>query len=136
MVSLSSKENEQIFRGLAPLSTFSAKINIAHAFHVFGKKTKRDLNIIKEIRNVFTHASRNIQFSTKELSDLCSYLYYPDNILAALPNPNPEVKAPVSFPHAGDKSDPRSRYGIACQTIGFNLASFDIHNFDSEHRVR
>jgi hypothetical protein len=136
MIELSSTESEQLFRGLAPLSSFSAKINVSYAFRVFGAKTKRELNFIREIRNGFAHAQRSLRFSTKELSELCAALYFPDNILVALPNPNPAFSEPISFPHTASRSDPRSRYEIACQTIALNLDLFDLHGFDSVHRAR
>lgn len=136
MVALSIEETDQLFRGVAPLSSFSAKINVAYALHAFGKKTKRDLHFIREIRNGFAHEPRVLRFSVKEVSDLCSSLYYPDNILVALPNPNQDIKEPISFPHAGSLSNPRSRYEIACQTIVFNLIIFDISDFNYEHRLR
>jgi hypothetical protein len=138
MVTLSSDEYERLFRGPGPLSSLSAKINIAYAFRIFGKRTKRDLHFIREIRNAFAHAPRALLFSTKQLSDLCAALYYPDNILNALPNPNPTIKEPFSFlrPTADLSNNPRLRYEITCQTVSFNLNSFDIHNFNYTHRQR
>jgi hypothetical protein len=66
MVQLTATERDQIFQGLGPLSSFSAKINIAYAVNIFGKMTKRDLHYIREVRNAFAHVGRNLRFSTKK----------------------------------------------------------------------
>ena len=44
-------ELKDLFEGNAPLATFSARINFGHALGLYGKKAKRDLNLVREIRN-------------------------------------------------------------------------------------
>jgi DNA-binding MltR family transcriptional regulator len=46
-----------------PLSTFNSKIIAAYAFGLFDETTRKNLNIIREIRNAFAHSKRLIDFN-------------------------------------------------------------------------
>ena len=65
---------EKIFTGYGPLSTFSAKIDIARALGIYDQKTYNALHKIKKIRNMFAHASTPIEFNQQEIADLCRNL--------------------------------------------------------------
>jgi DNA-binding MltR family transcriptional regulator len=134
MVALTPTEREQIFQGTGPLSSFSAKINIAYAFKIFGKMTKRDLHYIREVRNAFAHISRNLRFSTKEVSDVCAALHTPDNVPGISTNPENE-RIPVSFYPDGDKSNPRTRYEIACRLIDLNICGIELFNLGDQRAL-
>jgi Mannitol repressor len=66
----------KLFEGYAPLSTFSAKIDLAFAIGLISKETRQDLHTIRRIRNHFAHRWEDLQFDKQPISDLCS------NILA------------------------------------------------------
>jgi hypothetical protein len=66
-------ELDDLFGPTKPLSSFSAKINIAHAMGLFGPKTKADLDLLRDIRNAFAHARISISFKTPEIAELCDY---------------------------------------------------------------
>jgi DNA-binding MltR family transcriptional regulator len=62
MKPLSKDAQERLLYGTGPLSSFSGKIQIALAFGVIDPVTGDDLNIIRDIRNVFGHASHGVTF--------------------------------------------------------------------------
>src|ERR1019366_4248750 len=69
---LSQEEEDRLFVGLAPLSSFSAKIQLGYAIKIYGSKTRHDLDTIREIRNAFAHVVTSISFDTTEISDRCT----------------------------------------------------------------
>jgi DNA-binding MltR family transcriptional regulator len=75
MVSLSKDEGEALFEYSGPLATLSARINIGYALGLYGKKAKKDLNLVREIRNAFVHAKRHIDFDAPEVVQLCRQFY-------------------------------------------------------------
>lgn len=77
MVALKKTETDELFSGFGPLASFSAQIKIAYALGVIGRKTKRDLDIIRHIRNAFAHGKKRIDFKTKEIAQGCKLLSLP-----------------------------------------------------------
>jgi hypothetical protein len=61
---LTDKEQEEIFFGEGPLSTFSSRIKVAYALNVFGKRTRHDLDALRKIRNDFAHSVEKIEFDS------------------------------------------------------------------------
>jgi len=69
---LKPTDADEIFEGESgPLSTFSARIKMAHALGVFGPKSKKDLERIKAIRNTFAHSRVVVHFSTAAVAEEC-----------------------------------------------------------------
>ncbi len=65
-----SKVRGQVLFGQnGPLSTFSGKIHIAVAFGIITEQTGEELVHLKNIRNVFAHASINVDFTTPEIAE-------------------------------------------------------------------
>jgi hypothetical protein len=93
---LSSDDEDKLFSGYGPLSSFSARIGVAFAFSLIGEKTKYKLNIIREIRNSFAHTGAPLSFGTPEVINVCRLLD-----LSCLPD-DPE------------QTDPRSTYQAVC----------------------
>jgi hypothetical protein len=60
-----------LFDGTGRLSTFSAKIKEALKLKLIDKNTRNDLEVLKEMRNVFAHTAREIRLESKEMSVLC-----------------------------------------------------------------
>jgi len=87
------------FKNNATLGTFAARVDIARAFNLINEKQKKNLDIIRHIRNTFAHAVVDIDFSTKEISDECLKL---DCI-------EPESK------------NPRHIYTVGCHNIAVEL---------------
>jgi hypothetical protein len=76
-VELTEAQKEAIFEGMGPLSSFSAKIKLAHALGVAGDQAKSDLERIRKIRNAFAHSFAPITFDTPEVSVLCARIVFP-----------------------------------------------------------
>jgi Mannitol repressor len=75
MPDLGEPEQDVLFFGSGPLSTFSARIQVAYALGLIGKKARHDLNTIREIRNALAHTSTELNFETPEVATLCKGLH-------------------------------------------------------------
>lgn len=64
-----AKVVDPLFRLYAPLSTFSARIQIAYALCLVPTKLKNVLELIRRIRNDFAHYSGSIDFSDPKVAD-------------------------------------------------------------------
>ena len=102
---LSKSERLELFEGEGPLGSLAAKIKMGHALSLIGAQARADLMLIKEIRNVFAHASGIITFQTPEVANACSRLRAIDNISAADLN----FRADRTWP----PTNPRDRYVTA-----------------------
>ena len=69
MKKLSKSEYGRLFLPDAPLGTFSAKIRVANALKVLYTDWARQIDVIRDIRNVFAHARSHIDFKTPEIVD-------------------------------------------------------------------
>lgn len=70
MRTLSNTLKERIFSGYGPLSSFSAKIDLAYALHIFEEPLWNDLRAIKDIRNEFAHSRTAIHFNSPDLAPM------------------------------------------------------------------
>lgn len=68
---------KEIFDTGGVLIGFQAKIRMAYALNLFGEATYAELNLIREIRNVFAHAAHGVRFSTPRIARHCSKLKLP-----------------------------------------------------------
>jgi hypothetical protein len=60
---------DQLFKSYAPLSTFSGKIDVAHAFGITSPKTHRALGFVRKIRNHFAHHPKVTSFDVSPVRD-------------------------------------------------------------------
>ena len=67
---LSNRLREKLFTGYGPLSSFSAKIDIAYSLNLITENLKGDLHILREIRNEFAHSTVMLHFDTDEMKAL------------------------------------------------------------------
>jgi hypothetical protein len=74
MLPLSKEEMERLY-GRGPLSSFSAKLQISAAFGLIGPKTKHDLSILNEVRNVFGHAAHGVTFRNRSIENRLTRLH-------------------------------------------------------------
>ncbi len=65
---------KELFDGTAPLSSFSARINMAYYLGKLSKNQKVDLHVIKKIRNEFAHVAKPMSFDSDKVSDRCKGL--------------------------------------------------------------
>lgn len=100
---LSRKDEDRIFRDNGSLATFSAKIDVAYALGIVGKKSHGDLHLIRKIRNEFAHTVERTRFGTKEIASRCAGLSLPRNI---------------SLPGAKTSpTEPRERFRVAVRLL-------------------
>jgi len=64
----------RLFEIYGPLSSFSARINVAYAFGLIDQHLLLDLNIIKRIRNHFAHEPRDTSFTLSPVREFCANL--------------------------------------------------------------
>jgi hypothetical protein len=64
----------QLFEPHAPLSTFSAKIELAYSLNLIDGNIRRNADYIREVRNVFAHRVAPTDFRTKEVVAVCKLL--------------------------------------------------------------
>lgn len=76
-VPLSKTKREKIFDGQAPLSTFSAKIEIGYALGLYGVVARADLHKTRKIRNLFAHTAEPLEFSEPDIAKIASELTTP-----------------------------------------------------------
>ena len=63
-----TNSNDEIFDDAnSPLTTFSAKINMAHRLAIISNNLKTDLHTLREIRNSFAHNIDECNFEDKEV---------------------------------------------------------------------
>ncbi len=74
MVGLNNTEYSELFVGDMPLGNYGAKIKLGYALGIFGRRTRKDLDTIRWIRNAFAHSGKLLSFSTKEVADSCNLL--------------------------------------------------------------
>lgn len=79
-VDLKKSDYRALFEGTAPLSSFSAKIKIAHALGVLNDGCKKDLEVIKDIRNAFAHSIAEIDFATPDIAKFCKRIRFPKQL--------------------------------------------------------
>jgi hypothetical protein len=68
MQGISNTLKEDIFSGYGPLSSFSAKIDVAYALGIVPQSLHQDMKAIKGIRNKFAHARTALHFNSPELA--------------------------------------------------------------------
>jgi hypothetical protein len=64
----------QFFRGIGPLATFSAKIDLAYLLAILDERTQKHMHIIRRIRNEYAHELSEITFETQKIKSLCRNL--------------------------------------------------------------
>jgi DNA-binding MltR family transcriptional regulator len=53
------------------LSTFFSKVHLGYAMSLYDDKVRDDLEVIRRVRNSFSHVRRAINFNTPEIADEC-----------------------------------------------------------------
>lgn len=72
MVILDTARFKEVFRDAeAPLSTFSAKITLAHAVGIIGDEMRSQMDQLRRLRNAFAHAVKPIDFDHPTISAAC-----------------------------------------------------------------
>jgi DNA-binding MltR family transcriptional regulator len=65
------KAADELLTGDAPLATLSARIKLLYCMGIITEEVRKDLNIIRAIRNLFAHERGRVTFDTREIKDRC-----------------------------------------------------------------
>jgi len=109
--SVTGKSADDLFKERGPLATFAARIDAAHAFGLITDSERRDLDLIRQIRNAFAHVSlsslTDISFNQPSVRIRCLQLAeFPPDLVR-------ETKAVGWLPDY-DAASPRDRFTGAC----------------------
>jgi DNA-binding MltR family transcriptional regulator len=72
MRGLNNSMRERLFENYGPLSSFSAKIDIAYALCITDRITYDRLTIIRRVRNKFAHSDEPITFGNQDILAILS----------------------------------------------------------------
>lgn len=75
LVSDKKVEND-LFEGNAPLASFSARIKMAFYLGKISKVERRDLDLLRKIRNEFAHNADEIDFEVEKIKSQCRELSF------------------------------------------------------------
>jgi DNA-binding MltR family transcriptional regulator len=67
---------KDLFEGTAPLASFSSRIKLAYYLGKLSPSMRRDLDLIRKIRNDFAHSAENLTFETEKVANRCKELQY------------------------------------------------------------
>jgi hypothetical protein len=67
----------RLFEDRGLLESFGAKITMGHALGLYGNQTRRNLDILREVRNLFAHDITQLSFATPEIAHACTELGIP-----------------------------------------------------------
>jgi hypothetical protein len=95
---------KDLFGPMKPLSSFNAKIRMGFALKLYGERTFHDLQLLRELRNLFAHGRLAIDFDT------------------------PGVKRAINqfHCHSRDERDPRKRF--------YSVTTLLLSHLDSRRR--
>lgn len=95
LVSISSSEDPFIEGQNAPISTFSAKINLAYRIGLISPQFSRDLHILRKIRNEFAHNVSHCNFENTIVQNRIIELMRSSQIFEKLPSVRDNFKEGV-----------------------------------------
>ena len=105
------------FKMGGPLSSFSSKIQMGYALKLFGSQTRKDLNIIRHLRNQFAHSRKPIKFTTPVVKACCNQLTYPDTPGVHISFQLLSGVSQARLQQAANHHHPRTRYFTSCNEI-------------------
>jgi len=94
-----------------PLGSFGPRISLAYAVGLIGHTERRDLDLIRDLRNAFAHKLHGLSFRDKDITQKCSTFYVVKERLDA----EPELK------RAYRNSDARARFNLTVGLLAYYL---------------
>jgi hypothetical protein len=64
---LDKDQPQDLFGMMKPLSSFSAKIRLGYGMRLYGERTYHDLDLLRELRNLFAHGPLPLGFDTPDI---------------------------------------------------------------------
>jgi len=74
LLSVEEEALKPLYERDGALSTFFSKIHLGYAMSLYDDKTRDDLEVIRRVRNAFSHVRRSINFNTSEIVKECKKL--------------------------------------------------------------
>ena len=71
-----SRRVDRLFVATGPLGSFSARIDLCHAIGFLPDRARRDLHLIRKIRNRFGHTANPLCFDDQSIANQCMDLYH------------------------------------------------------------
>ena len=80
MPNLSNRLREKLFTGYGPFSSLSAKIDTLFAMGMLTEELRRELHVVRELRNLFAHSPKHLRFKSKGMPEIFAKFrdYKPD----------------------------------------------------------
>jgi hypothetical protein len=78
MPSINSDERDRLFNFEGPCGSFSNRIRMAQALSIIDRPTRKQIDIIKEMRNVAAHSHAPVDFGTPEIKEAAAALFPPN----------------------------------------------------------
>jgi hypothetical protein len=107
---------KRVFSAYGPLSSLSGKIDFGALLGLYVEDTRRDLHKMREIRNLFAHKHKRIDFESSDIKAACAQIGLPDRFEDS-DNPFTTATEPLDDTFL---TQPRKRFFRACQ-IANNL---------------
>ena len=70
------KVEKDLFEFNSPLCTFSSRIKMAYYLGKISKSVRRDLDLLRKIRNKFAHHPEVVSFDDKSIANICKELSF------------------------------------------------------------
>jgi DNA-binding MltR family transcriptional regulator len=117
--------HSRMFHSSAPLGSFSAKIQLAYLLGLLSEQAFRDLENLKDIRNLFAHDIAIGSFDVQKIADKCKNFvlvdrYVIDSVSGLHGDPNAifgyEVKNALER-----LKHPKDRYALTAQVLSIGI---------------
>jgi hypothetical protein len=112
-----AKVIDDFFAGMGPLSSFSAKIDMAYLLRLVDDENRKRMHIIRRIRNDFAHDLSPLTFKSKRVADRCRALFKPNDLRKAVYDAQHKGLGPIG----NAKGDSRRIYLTAIKLYVFYL---------------
>jgi len=117
-----AKVENKMFKGVAPLATFSAKIDLGLLLGLYSEGIHKALHTVREIRNCFAHTVEPTTFRSQKVRDHCNNL--------ALVNETLFMRAPL------EKIEAALKVGVIEKPLFSQLILSEIFNAKDTPRNR
>lgn len=97
------------------LGTFADRIDIGYATGIYGQKTRRALDAVRNIRNLYAHTMKNIPFSHELIAKECKH--FPRNSIIGEETAQRRTRLVYLF-GCTSLTDALLKYSLACKEGG------------------
>jgi DNA-binding MltR family transcriptional regulator len=117
---------DDMFEGLKPLASFSARINLAYLIGLISEWVFKDLHTVRKIRNDFAHGLSESSFKSQSIRDRAMNLTLPEWFAMTVRIKRPKTEEYVDLlvydKAIDDITDPRTRFLVTCRLLTSKFA--------------